>query len=104
VFTEHVTDPPHARGVESAMTGLIASLASWGVVAGHWLPDRDGLPALWVTTQTEAQRRALERAPWLEAQVAILLTRAEVPYEVLKRIRVLVDSEEGHRLLLRDDD
>ena len=86
------------------MTGLIASLASWGVVTGHWLPDRDGLPALWVTTQTEAQRRALETAPWLEAQVAILLTRAEVPYDVMKRIRVLVDSEESHRLLLRDDD
>ncbi len=84
------------------MTGLVASLASWGVVAGHWLPDRDGVPALWLTTQTEAQRRALETAPWLEAQVAILLTRAEVPYEVLKRIRVLVDSEEEQERLLRD--
>ena len=34
--------------------------------------------------------------------MAILLTRAEVPYEVLKRIRVLVDSEEEQERLLRD--
>ncbi len=85
------------------MPGLVASLGSWGVRAGHWLPDRDGSPAIWLTTQTEAQRSALEAAPWLEAQVAILLTRAEIPYEVMKRLRVLVDSEEGHDRLLRDD-
>ena len=84
------------------MPGLVASLGSWGVRAGHWLPDRDGTPALWLTTQTEAQRRALETAPWLEGQVAILLARADLPYEVMKRLRVLVDSEEGHERLLRD--
>ncbi len=84
------------------MPGLLASLGSWGVRSGHWLPDRDGAPAIWLTTQTEAQRRALETAPWLEGQVAILLTRAEIPYEVMKRLRVLVDSEEGQDRLLRD--
>ena len=41
------------------MPGLVASLGSWGVRAGHWLPDRDGAPAIWLTTQTEAQRNAL---------------------------------------------
>ena len=98
-----MTDAAHARGVESAIPGLVASLGSWGVRSGHWLPDRDGAPAIWLTTQTEAQRRALETAPWLEGQVAILLTRADIPYEVMKRLRVLVDSEEGHDRLLRDD-
>ena len=37
-----------------------------------------------------------------EGQVAILLTRAEIPYEVMKRLRVLVDSEEEQERLLRD--
>jgi hypothetical protein len=69
---------------------------------GHWLPDRDGAPALWLTTETEAQRSALESATWLEAQVAILLTRADIPYEVMKRLLVLVDSEEEQVRLLRD--
>jgi hypothetical protein len=38
----------------------------------------------------------------LEGQVAILLARAEIPYEVMKRLRVLVDSEEAQERLLRD--
>jgi hypothetical protein len=84
------------------MPGLVASLGSWGVREGHWLPDRDGAPALWLTTETEAQRSALESATWLEAQVAILLTRADIPYEVMKRLLVLVDSEEEQVRLLRD--
>jgi len=66
------------------------------------LPDRDGTPALWLTTRTEQQRRALETAPWLEGQVAILLARADIPYEVMKRLRVLVDSQEGQERLLTE--
>jgi len=72
------------------------------VRSGHWLPDRDGTPVLWLTTRTEAQRKALESAAWLEGQVAILLARADIPYEVMKRLRVLVDSEEGQERLLRE--
>ena len=34
--------------------------------------------------------------------MAILLTRAEIPYEVIKWLRVLVDSEEVQERLLRD--
>ena len=81
----------------------MASLGVVGGAGGALVAGPRRAPAIWLTTQTEAQRRALETAPWLEGQVAILLTRAEIPYEVMKRLRVLVDSEEGHDRLLRDD-
>jgi hypothetical protein len=97
-----VVDPQVARSLKEANTSLLASLGSWGVVAMHWLPDTNGEPAVWLTTRTDAQRAALEAAPWLAGQVTMMLTRAQMPYETLRRIRVLVDSEEGHRLLLRD--
>ena len=79
---------------------MVASFGAWGVVSMHWLPDGDDEPVIWLTTRTERERVALESAPWLTGQVAMLLTRAQTPYETLKRLRVMVDSEEGHRLLL----
>ena len=68
MFTEQVSDPVHARGLESAMPGLVASLRSWGMRAGHWLPDRNGESAFWQATQTEAQRIGPEAVPWLEGR------------------------------------
>lgn len=85
------------------MPGLVASLGSWGVRAGHWLPDRGGVPALWLTTQTD--RCAVHRVGddfAAKGQVAILPTRAEISSEGMKRLSVLVDSEKGQERLLRD--
>lgn len=102
MFTGRVTDPELARAVDVALPGLVASLASWGVVAGHWLPDTDGVPALWLTTRTEAQRGALEAASWLPHQVRLLLMRAQIPHEETRRLRLLLGSEEGERRLLEE--
>ncbi len=95
-------DPAFTRQLREASAGMVASLGSWGVVDVHWLPFTDDQPAVWLTTRSEAQRQALEGAAWLEGQVAILLTRAQVPYELLRRLRIFVDSEEGHQRLLRE--
>jgi hypothetical protein len=83
---------------------MLASLGGWGVVSVHWLPDSNGEPVIWLTTRSESERVALEAAPWLAGQVTMLLTRAEVPYPILKRLRILVESEEAHRELLADTD
>src|SRR5690349_10658262 len=98
-----MVDPQVRRSLQEATTGMVVSLGSWGVVSMHWLPDRQGQPAVWLTTVTEAQRQALEGAPWLESYVVMLLTRAQMPYETLKLVRVLVDSQEDQRRLLADD-
>jgi hypothetical protein len=93
-------DPQLTRAVDIAMPCIVVSLASWGVRSGHWLPDRDGSPALWLTTRTEKQRRALEAASWLPNQVGLLLMRAQIPHEVMRKLRILVESEEGNTRLL----
>jgi hypothetical protein len=98
-----VTDPAVARAVEAALPTIVASTGSWGVRECHWLPDLDGRPAVWLTTGTERERRAIERTGWLSAQVAMMLMRQGVPYDVTRRLRVFVDSLEGQRRLLNDD-
>jgi hypothetical protein len=97
-----VTDPELARAVEVALPSLVVSLASWGVRSGHWLPDRDGAPVVWLTTRTEQQRTALESAYWLPNQVGVLLMRAQIPHEEMRKLRILVDSEESQQRLLEE--
>jgi hypothetical protein len=99
-FTGQVTDPRISRAVDFAVPTIKASTAAWGVRECHWLPDRDGTPALWLTTGTEAQRAALEASAWLSSQVAMMLSRQGVPYEVVKVVRIFIDSAEGQRDLL----
>ena len=95
-----MVDPQVSRSLTEAIPGVLASLGAWGVVSMHWLPDQDDEPVIWLTTRTERERGALESTAWLTGQIAMLLTRASVPWETLKRLRVMVDSEEGHRQLL----
>ena len=92
------------RCLRDASAGMLASLGSWGVVSVHWLPDIHDEPVVWLTTRSEIERVALEAAPWLQGQVTMLLTRAQVPYQILRRLRILVESEEAHRELLADTD
>jgi hypothetical protein len=97
-----VVDPQVSRSLREAVAGTVASLGSWGVVSMHWLPGTDGQPVIWLTTSTEAERAALEAAPWLTGQVTMLLIRAQAPYETWKRLRILVESQEAQRLLIEE--
>jgi len=98
-----MTDPQVARAADIALPLIQTSTASWGVRTCHWLPERDGRPALWLTTGTEAQRLALEGQVWLSSQVTMMLTRQGMPYDAMRGLRVFVDSLEGQRRLLTDD-
>jgi hypothetical protein len=99
-----VTDPSISRAVDFALPTIVASTASWGVGACHWLPDRDGTPVLFLTTATEAQRLALESAVWLPSQVGMMLSRQGVSYATVRGLRIFVESVEGQQRLLSDDD
>jgi hypothetical protein len=88
--------------VQEAMLPLVASLGSWGVGSGHWLPDRDGQPVVWLRTRTRAQRRALESQVWLRAQVQTILTRLGVPHETVWHVRLELTSAEDEAELLAD--
>lgn len=90
-----MADPTTHRAIDQAMPSLLVSLAPYGVVDVHRLPDRDGSPVLWLTTATEAQRATLESAAWLPHQVGIILVRLGLTHEAMKALRVLVDSRES---------
>ncbi|MEZ5096035.1 MAG: hypothetical protein R2731_07845 [Nocardioides sp.] len=53
---------------------------------GHWLPDRDGAPVVWLHTRTEAERRALGAQVWLLPQVQVTLSRLGVPHALVWRL------------------
>ncbi|MEO5853616.1 MAG: hypothetical protein ABIQ15_13990 [Nocardioides sp.] len=83
------------RSVDAAILPLLVSLGPWGVEEGHWLPDRDGKPVLWLRTRTEIQRVALEAQVWLPPQVAVLLARVGVPPVEVSRMRLEFTSGEA---------
>lgn len=87
------------RSANAAITPLLASLASWGIVEGHWLPDRDGVPRLWLRTVTEKQRLALKDQVWLPPMVHVLLLRVGVePTMAGKMVLELASLEADQRL------
>lgn len=90
-----MSDDALRKAVDAAIRPAVASLGAWGVEEGHWLPDRDGEPVIWLRTQTEIQRVALEAQVWLRPQVQIILTRLSVPYSSVARLRLRVTSAEG---------
>jgi hypothetical protein len=91
------------RSVDGAITPLVASLGGWGVVEGHWLPAPNDLPVLWLCTATEEQRRSLDGAPWLSAQVAILLLRLGIPPGMTDQVRIEVSSRERESRLFEEE-
>jgi hypothetical protein len=95
-------DDQLARAVEAAIVPIVASLGSWGVDTGHWLPDRGGAPVIWLHTRTEEQRRALSRQVWLLPQVQVTLTRLGVPHEVVWRLRIELTSQEDEERLFAE--
>ena len=90
------------KRVQQALRPMVASLGSWGVESAHWLPDREGQPVVWLRTWTRAQREALEKQVWLTAQVQTILTRLNVPFETVWRVRLEVTSAEDEANLLAD--
>jgi hypothetical protein len=94
-----VSDDALRRSVDAAIRPTVASLGAWGVEEGHWLPDREGEPVIWLRTRTEIQRVALQAQVWLLPQVQIILTRLSVPYSSVARLRLEVTSAEGESRL-----
>lgn len=90
------------RKVDQALLPMVASLGSWGVESGHWLPDRAGEPVVWLRTRTEEQRHSLESAVWLRPQVQHMLTRLGVPHDTVWQLRLELTSQEAERRLLSD--
>lgn len=84
------------------MLPLVSSLGAWGVDEGHWLPDAQGAPVIWLRTRTRRQRAALQGQVWLVAQVQVTLTRLSVPHEVVWPIRVEVTSAEDEDRLFAE--
>ncbi len=82
------------KAVDAAMLPIVASLGPAGVVA-HWLPDRAGEPVVWVRVKDEASRVAVESYAWVLPQVQIILTRLNVPPEMVMRLRMEVTSAEA---------
>jgi hypothetical protein len=87
------------RAVDAALVPVVASLAAWEVTEAHWLPDRDGVPVIWLRTRTRAQQDALARQVWLVTQLQTTLTRLGVPYAVVRAVRVEVTSGESEAQL-----
>ncbi|MCF6379241.1 hypothetical protein L2K70_16640 [Nocardioides KLBMP 9356] len=83
------------RSVDAAMLPIVASLAPAGVVSAHWLPDRAGEPVVWLRVRDEAARVAVESYAWVLPQVQIILTRLDVPPEMVLRLRIEVTSAEA---------
>ena len=83
------------RSVDAAMLPIVASLGPAGVVSAHWLPDRAGEPVVWLRVRDEAARVAVESYPWVLPQVQIVLTRLDVPPEMVLRLRIEVTSAEA---------
>ena len=83
------------RSVDAAMLPIVASLGPAGVVSAHWLPDRAGEPVVWLRVRDEAARVAVESYPLVLPQVQIVLTRLDVPPEMVLRLRIEVTSAEA---------
>ena len=81
------------------MTPLVASLGAWGVEEGHWLPDRQGAPVIWLRTSRRQQAESLASQVWLRPQVQVTLTRLGVPHGLVWNIRVEVTSTEAENQL-----
>jgi hypothetical protein len=99
-----VTDPYVAKAADHALPAIVASTAAWGVQACHWLPERDGTPALWLTVGTESQRLALEAAAWLPTQVTMMMLRQNMPYHSVQGMRIFVESVERQEQLMASAD
>jgi hypothetical protein len=95
-----VGDEALRRSVEAAILPLVVSLGPWGVEQGHWLPDRQGKPVLWLSTRTEIERVALQSQVWLLPQVHVLLARVGVPPSDVTRTRLEFTSREAEDRLL----
>jgi hypothetical protein len=78
----------------------VRSLAPAGVCEAHLRRDPQGRPEVWLTTQTVAQRRRLEVAPWLDPQVEMILTVTTLRSWAAERPRILVDSQEDQAQLM----
>lgn len=81
--------------VDAAMHPIVASLGPAGVISAHWLPDRAGEPVVWVRVKDEASRVAVESYAWVLPQVQTMLTRLNVPPEMVMRLRMEVTSAEA---------
>ena len=90
------------RAVDAAIVPLVASLAPWGVHAGHWLPGRGGHPVLWLRTRTEAEAEALQGQVWLTAQVQVVLQRVGVPPQDVARVGLEFSSGQGEARLFEE--
>ena len=88
--------------MDAALVPMIASLGAWGVEEGHWLPDRSGVPVIWLRTRTLAQAGALEKQVWLLPQVQVTLTRFGVPHDIVWTMRVEITSTEAEDRLFRE--
>ena len=90
------------RAADAAIVPLVASLAPWGVVEAHWLPDRAGTPVVWIRTATEAGRVAVESYAWVRPQVQVILARLGLPPEKVLALRLEVTSAEAEDLLFEE--
>ncbi|MBA2558854.1 MAG: hypothetical protein H0V07_03030 [Propionibacteriales bacterium] len=90
-----MNDDTLSRSIDAAMVPILASLGCWGVEEGHWLPDRNGAPVIWLRTRTQSQQTALQSQVWLVAQVQATLTRLGVPHDVVWPLRVEMTSAEA---------
>ncbi len=84
------------------MVPIVASLGCWGVDEGHWLPDRNGAPVIWLRTRTLAQRAALQAQIWLVPHVQANLARLGVPHEILWPVRVEITSADAEAQLFTE--
>ncbi len=83
------------RAADAAMLPIVASLAPAGVIAAHWLPDRDGDPVVWLRVQTEAGRVAVESYPWVLPQVQVMMSRLGLSGDKVMALRLEVTSVEA---------
>ena len=82
------------KAVDAAILPLLVSLGPYGVEEGHWLPDRDGDPVVWLRTGSEIERVQLEAQVWLRAQVQVILARLGVPPSKVSSLRLEITSRE----------
>lgn len=90
------------KAVDAAILPMIVSIGPWGVQEGHWLPDRDGDPVVWLRTRTEIERVALEAQVWLLPQVQVILTRLGLPFDQVKGLRLEITSAEREARLFEE--
>ena len=91
-----------SRSINAAMVPILASLGCWGVEDGHWLPDRNGAPVLWLRTRTRAEQTRLQSQVWLIPQVQLTLMRLGVPHNVVWPLRVEITSTDAEAELFTD--